>query len=140
MSTEILWPTFALVLLIFAVWVAMVAERLGHFRGNWPKREDVAEGDDALSFASTSGKNFRALFELPVLYFALVPLLLLTNQGSRLQALLAWTFVTMRTLQSFVHIRSTKWGVSGAALLLSNIVLASMWIVFFVDMVFATGS
>ena len=51
----LLWPTFALVALILAVWLALVVKRLRHVKANPPTR------------------NLANLFEMPVLYFALVP-------------------------------------------------------------------
>ena len=38
MTLGILWPTFALVALIFAVWATLLVRRLGHIRSNPPGR------------------------------------------------------------------------------------------------------
>lgn len=140
MPLAILWPTFALVLLIFTVWVMMSAQRAVHYYRNRPDKGDLARGDTALSHPTPLSANFRALFQLPVLYFALVPLLLLTHRAGHLEVALAWIFVALRAVQSLLHIGTKKWGASGAAILFSNIALVIMWIAFFVDMLQAAGA
>ena len=135
MPSDILWPTFALALLIFMVFVTMHAWRFVHFYRTKPSKQDLAQSDAALSYPTSASANFHALCQLPMLYFALVPLLMLTHQGDwLLQVVLAWSFVVLRFVQSFIHLCTKKWGASGAAMLISTIVLAAMWIAFFIGM------
>lgn len=42
MSSAILWPTFALVLLIFVVPVTLATQRFRHVRANPPRAENIA--------------------------------------------------------------------------------------------------
>ncbi|MGN6268614.1 MAG: MAPEG family protein [Sphingomonas sp.] len=145
MPFGILWPTFALVALIFIVWIAMVVARFGHVRRNPPSAADFADGDSALRYfrpVEMPANNLRNLFEMPVLYFALVPLLLMTHHGDHLQVVLAWIFVALRCLHSVIHIRrisSTGMPPRTIVYLLSCLVLFVMWIVFFVDMLHAAS-
>jgi hypothetical protein len=95
----ILWPTFALVALIFTVWFILFVQRIGHMRRNPPRAEDIATGEAAMRYftpVEMPANNLRNLFEMPVLYFALVPLLLITHHANHLQVLLAWIFVVLR--------------------------------------------
>ena len=133
----ILYPTFALALLVFIVWAVMNFQRFEHLFPNPPSAESLAQDDIALSYPTPASANFRGLCELPVLYFALVPLLLLTKETNQLQVALAWVFVVLRIAQSFIHIRTTKWGASGTAMLFSTIGLAAMWVAFFIDILHA---
>lgn len=141
MSTAILWPTFALVALIFAVWFVMYVQRIGHMRRTPPTAEDFATGAAALRYfqpVEMSANNFRNLFEMPVLYFALVPLLMVMGQGGGVQAGLAWSYVLLRGLHSVIHVRRGSVMRRFMVYLASCVVLAAMWVGFAVDMVRAT--
>ena len=133
----ILWPTFALVALIFIVWFVLFVQRFGHMRRNPPRTEDIATGEAAMRYftpVEMSANNLRNLFEMPVLYLALVPLLLITHHANHLQVLLAWIFVALRALHSFIHIGPKKVMPRFMVYLASCIVLSAMWIGFAIDM------
>jgi hypothetical protein len=133
----ILWPTFALVALIFIVWFVLFVQRFGHMRRNPPRAEDIATGEAAMRYftpVEMSANNLRNLFEMPVLYLALVPLLLITHHANHLQVLLAWVFVALRALHSFIHIGPKKVMPRFMVYLASCIVLSAMWIGFAIDM------
>jgi hypothetical protein len=142
MPFAILWPTFALVLLIFIVWAVLFVQRFGHMRRNPPGADDLAGGAAALrTFAPVemAANTLRNLFEMPVLYFALVPLLLVTRHADHLQVILAWTFVVLRAVHSVIHIGPKRVPARFLVSLASCLVLAAMWIVFFVDMLHAAS-
>jgi len=133
----ILWPTFALVALIFTVWFILFVQSIGHMRRNPPRAEDIATGEAAMRYftpVEMPANNLRNLFEMPVLYFALVPLLLITHHANHLQVLLAWIFVVLRALHSFIHIGPKKVMPRFMIYLASCITLSAMWIGFAIDM------
>jgi hypothetical protein len=133
----ILWPTFVLVALIFTVWFILFVQRIGHMRRNPPRAEDIATGEAAMRYftpVEMPANNLRNLFEMPVLYFALVPLLLITHHANHLQVLLAWIFVVLRALHSFIHIGPKKVMPRFMIYLASCITLSAMWIGFAIDM------
>lgn len=136
MGISILWPTFALVGLMFIVYLMMFVKRFGHIRANPPKDADLATGEAALRYfepVEMPANNYRNLFEMPVLYFALVPLLLITGHDSLTQMVLAWVYVGLRYVHSFVHIGPKKVPVRALLFSLSALVLLAMWIGFAVD-------
>ena len=136
MGISILWPTFALVALVFVVFAVMFAKRFGHIRANPPRADDLASGEAALRYfapVEMPANNFRNLFEMPVLYFALVPLLLITNQDSVAQVALAWIYVALRYLHSFIHIGPKKVPVRAMLCVLTAVILSVMWIGFAID-------
>jgi len=136
----ILLPTFALVALIFIVWLTLFVQRMGHIRRNPPRSEDFATGASAMRYfepVEMAANNLRNLFEMPVLYFALVPLLMITHHANHLQVLLAWIFVVLRALHSFIHIGPKKVQPRFMVYLASCIVLSAMWIGFAFDIVSA---
>lgn len=135
---NIFWPTFALVAVIFAVWMTMFVQRSAHMRRTPPGTEDFASGDAARRYftpVEMPANNLANLFELPVLYFALVPLLIITGNVNTLQVLLAWAFVLFRAGHSIIHIGPKKVQARFIVYLLSTIMLVAMWVGFFVDMV-----
>lgn len=132
---HILWPTFAFVALVFAVWITLLVQRLGHLRRSPPRREDFATGAAATRYfepVGLAGDNLRNLFELPVLFLALVPLLMGTRQAGIAQVLLAWIFVILRAVHSWLHIGNHV-RARFRAYLASTVVLSAMWLGFLVD-------
>jgi hypothetical protein len=136
-DTGILSPTFALVALIFLVWMTLFVQRLGHIKRNPPRAEDFATGEAAMRYLAPvemPANNLRNLFEMPALYFALVPLLLVTHQAGHVQVVLAWIFVVLRALHSFIHIVPKKVRPRFIVYLASCITLSAMWIGFAIDL------
>ncbi len=137
---DILWPTFALVALIFIVWFTLFFQRAAYMKRNPPTAETFADGDSSLRYfrpVEMPANNLANLFEMPVLYFALVPLLIGTNHANLTQVTLAWIFVILRVLHSYIHIARMKVAVRFLAYAASTAVLMAMWIGFFIDMVAA---
>ena len=135
-DTAILWPTFALVALIFAVWTTLFVQRIGHIRRNPPRREDFATGAAAMRYfepVEMPANNLRNLFEMPVLYFALVPLLLVNGQAGTVQVVLAWIYVALRAVHSWIHIGPKRVQPRFMVYLASCAILSAMWIGFAVE-------
>lgn len=140
MVLGILWPTFALVALIFVVWFCMYVQRFAHMKRQPPQPADFADGAAQARYfgpVARPANNLANLFELPVLYFALVPLLILTTQASMAQVALAWCYVVSRATHSLIHIGPNKVAPRFAMYLLSCALLLAMWIGFFVDILAA---
>lgn len=137
---NIIWPTFALVALILVVWATLAVTRMRHIRRNPPRREDFVSAEAARRYfqpVEMPANNLANLFEMPVLYFALVPLLLITQHANHIQVALAWLFVALRAGHSFIHIVPKTVTARFIVYLASVIVLTIMWVGFFVDMVAA---
>jgi hypothetical protein len=137
MRIDILWPTFVLVAVIYAVWFVMFVKRSGHMRRNPPQPADFAHGDAAMRYfrpVEMPGNNLRNLFEIPVLYFALVPLLLVTHHAGHIQVALAWAYVVLRAIHSLIHVGPNPVIPRFLAYLASCVVLSAMWIGFAIDM------
>lgn len=133
---EMLWPTFALVALVFVMWATLLAQRIALLRRQPPTAGDLADGQSARRYFSAvemPANNLANLFEMPVLYFALVPLLILTTQASFAQVVLAWLFVATRAAHSWFHVGFRHVTRRFMAYLASCAVLSAMWIGFFVD-------
>jgi len=138
----ILLPTFALVALVFIVWLVLFVQRMGHIKRNPPRKEDFDTGAAAMRYfepVEMPANNLRNLFEMPVLFFALVPLLMITHHANHLQVLLAWIYVALRVLHSVIHIFVRKVQTRFMVYLLSCIVLSVMWIGFAIDIMSVPG-
>ena len=135
---NILWPTFALVALVMIVWFTLFVQRMAHMKRTPPTKETFATPSSSLAYfepVAMPANNLANLFEMPVLYFALVPLLVIGGMASPAQVVLAWAFVIFRAVHSYIHIGVRIVPARFFAYLASVIVLFAMWIGFFVDMV-----
>ncbi|WP_162233512.1 MAPEG family protein [Sphingomonas sp. Leaf11] len=139
MARAILWPTFALVALIFLVGITLLQARIGHMRRQRPRAADLAGGDATRAYfrpVERPAANLANLFEMPVLYFALVPLLLVTGLATLAQVALAWAYVAVRAGYSIAHITG-RVRPRFVLFLVSNGVLGAMWVGFAIDIGFS---
>jgi hypothetical protein len=106
-QTAIFGPFFAMMLLTLLVWVYMYIRRIGFITRNNIRPQDLAVPDELarLSPAAVSNPsdNLKNLFEIPVLFYALVLYLFATGQVDATYVSVAWVFVAFRALHSAVH-------------------------------------
>ena len=101
-----LYPAFALVALTAVVWVRLYFERVGEIRA---RRLDPQSLATAAAAAQTlrrvqASDNFRNLFEVPVLFYALCALVEAKGLSSPLLVLGAWVYVALRAIHSGIHL------------------------------------
>ena len=140
---NILWPTFALVLLIFVMWVATAVRRIGHTRRVPPTAGAFATRETAAAYfapVELPANNLANLFEMPVLYFALVPLLLVTRSADVFEVGLAWLFVIARVTHSYLHVVVRHVRIRFLTHVVGNAILSAMWLGFFIDMIAAANA
>lgn len=135
---SILKPVLTLVTLTFVMWVVMIVTRVKQFSQpeyrdlNPDTREKVAKA--LTGRAELSSNNFNNLFELPVLFYALVFVIAHLALVDNLHVTLAWVFVIFRILHSAVHCtynnvmhRFLLWLISAVAMwiMLARVLLAA---------------
>ncbi|HET6604533.1 MAG TPA: MAPEG family protein [Xanthomonadaceae bacterium] len=134
---DLLLPMFAMVLLTFAVWMAMYRSRIREIRARRIRIQNLAtRGDAAQQFQDTrAADNFQNLFELPVLFHAGVLATVMLGLASPLLEILAWVFVLSRVAHSFIHVTYNRvihrfyvYAFGGFVLLAYWIVLAVGWL------------
>jgi hypothetical protein len=105
-SYAIFWPVIALVGVTASVWVRMYFVRIGEMRTRRIHPQKVATSRAAAGVLEdvATADNFRNLFEVPVLFYAVCGALVITDTVTPLQLALAWGFVLARAAHSFVHI------------------------------------
>lgn len=99
-------PFFATIFLTLLVWVYMYIRRISFIRSNKFSAEELSP----IVFAQLSppevanpSDNLKNLFEIPVLFYALVLYLFVTQQVDTTYVTAAWVFVVFRALHSAVH-------------------------------------
>jgi hypothetical protein len=92
---------------------------------NWPTR------------ASQFAYSFANQFELPVLFYVLTILEIITHHADFLFVMLAWIFVIMRVLQAAVHITNNNVRFRGAYYGVGAIILFIMWVIYIVRILLA---
>lgn len=99
-------PFFATVFLTLLVWVYLYIRRIRLLKSSKILPKDLTPS--ALAQLSPPGvanpsDNFKNLFEIPVLFYALVLYLFITKQVDTVYVNAAWVFVVFRALHSVVH-------------------------------------
>lgn len=127
----LLLPVFALVLLVFIVAVTMLRARIAEMKRLriHPQKFATSAGTAQLECAAIAD-NFRNLFEMPVLFYLLVVLLMITGQQGMVFVALAWLYVALRYVHSFIHCGYNKVIHRFYAFAASVLVLAVMWVAF----------
>ena len=129
----ILLPLFVQVLLTIALGLHLAVRRRvalarGHaLAGHRHARAELAEGCDRRATMRISNQ-----FEMPVLFYVLTILALITKQADLLFVMMAWIFVVMRILQAGVFVTSNHVPIRGAFFGIGFIVLVIMWILFII--------
>ena len=128
----ILLPLFVQVLLTFSVGFLLALRRQRAFASgtrwqdialrepNWPK--------DAMQ----ASHSFSNQFEIPVLFYVLTILALITKQADLIFVVMAWIFVACRILQAYVHVTSNHVPTRGAFFGLAAIILFIMWAIYII--------
>ncbi len=134
----ILAPLFVQVALTLLLLFWMGRLRVVAVQGREVKFRDIALGQRAWPDRVTQVSNaYQNQFELPVLYYALVPLAIITKQADLLFVVLSWMFVAARLVQASIHTTSNRVFARFQAFAVAALVLAIMWVVFAVRIVAA---
>ena len=131
----LLWPMIAMAALIFLVWFVLVVHRFGHMKANPPAADNFTSGSAAKRYfepVERPANNLANLFELPILFFVIAILLIVTEMGNDVQVALAWGYVAARAVHSWLHIAG-KPRPRFMTYVLSNALLIAMWVGFTVD-------
>ena len=140
-NSAIVLPAIALVLLTAVVWVRLYVDRIRELR---QRRIDP----QALATSASAGQtmqrvqasdNFKNLFEVPVLFYALCAVLVSTQQVSAFFVIGAWVYVALRCLHSFIHLTYNRVMHRFAVYVLSTVILFVLWAVFAAQVLVSRG-
>jgi len=100
-------PFLALMLLTILVWTYMYIRRIHFIRVNRVTNRDLQNPEGLARIAPmgvvTPSNNLKNLFELPVIFYALLLFVYATGRVDGTYLAAAWVFVAFRTLHSLVH-------------------------------------
>jgi len=132
MRYVIFWPVIAQVVLVGAVAARMYAARVAELRARRIGPQAIATSRSAAEALRdvAAADNFRNLFEAPVLFFAVCGALAITDTVTPTQVSLAWTYVGLRTIHSFIHVTYNRVTHRFMAYLASLVTLCAMWALF----------
>ena len=106
-QTAIFGPFFATIALTVVVWVYMYVRRIRFITASKLTPAEMAIPGRLAELSppavSNPSDNFKNLFEIPVLFYALALYLYATSQVDAVYVYAGWTFVAFRALHSAVH-------------------------------------
>lgn len=106
MQEAIFSPFFTMIFLTLVVWVYLYVRRIQFITSrklNSDELSPIAFAQISPPNVSNPSDNFKNLFEIPVLFYALVLYLFVTKQVDLVYVNAAWIFVAFRVLHSAVH-------------------------------------
>ena len=134
----VLLPLFVEVLLTFGVMFGMMYFRTSTLRRGETRLADISLREPNWPRRATQfGYAFANQFELPVLFYVLTILVIITRHADLLFVLLAWIFVLMRVLQAVVHVTNNNVRMRGAYYGVGALILFIMWIIYMVRIILA---
>src|SRR5665213_4612672 len=125
----ILAPMGALAGLTFFVLLFVPAIRITRR----PSTQDSADGDIP---GNLSNPNYVDLLEMPVLFYVICLMLLVTARVDMASLWLAWIYVGLRALHSIVHLTYDNLRHRMTLFALSNFAVIAMWLFFFLQPAF----
>ena len=106
-GTEIFGPFFGMLMLTFVVWAVMYSRRISWIVKNKINTQELNTPEKGAAIAPESvsfpSHNFRNLFEMPVMFYALCLYLFVTGNVDTTFVSSAWLFVALRSVHSLVH-------------------------------------
>ena len=129
--TDLLLPVFVEVGLTFFLMFWMGILRRGALNSGVVKPSDIALREPAWPPRVLKVANsFHNQLELPMLFYVLVALILITSTNSLIFLLLAWIFVLSRLVHAYIHTGSNDVPSRSVAISVGAIALVVMWVVF----------
>ena len=137
---SVLLPVFVSVALTLVLLVWTGRARFAAFRAGEVKIKDVALGERNWPTRPQQIANtYQNQLELPVLFYILVALVLITRQADFLFVVMSWIFVATRLVHAYIYTTSNVVIRRFQAFLAGAIVLTAMWIVFAVKILLSGG-
>ena len=134
----VLLPVFVQVALTFALLVWMASARTRSVVRGETKIRDTALGQPAWPEQPTKISNcFNSQLQLPVLFYVLVILALMTKLADLLFVVMAWLFVLLRLAHAYIHTTSNHVPTRFKVFAVGMLVLLVMWLIFAVRVLIA---
>jgi len=127
----ILLPLFVQVILTFVLLYWMGYLRADAFKTGAVKARDIALREPNWPPRVSQISNaFHNQLEVPVLFYVLTILALMTRHADLLFVVMAWIFVVLRLVHAYIHVTDNYVSRRGLAFILGAVVLSLMWVIF----------
>ncbi|WP_065979162.1 MULTISPECIES: MAPEG family protein [Pseudoalteromonas] len=122
---------FTQVLLTFIIMFIMGKRRFRAAKQKTIEMKDflTMELEKAGSDVRVADRNFINQFEMPVLFFIACLTALQLNAVGYMFVALAWVYVLLRVVHSYIHLTSNTLKVRYYSFVISSLVMLSMWVV-----------
>jgi len=131
-AARLVYPVLALVLLTFLVLGALGVLRAAVARRHYPrgyfKLMQAPEGAELPRRPEAVARNLINLMEVPILFYAFVPLAIQFRVTDAYTVRCLWAFVAFRYLHTAIHISVNQVPLRFGAYLAAAIALASAWV------------
>ncbi|WP_046863698.1 MAPEG family protein [Microvirga massiliensis] len=125
---SILAPVFVRVALTLVLLAALGHARVGALRAGLVRMDEIALGERRWPTSVQKLANaFHNQLELPVLFYLVVVIALLTRQADVLFVILSWCFVLMRLVHAAIHITTNVVAQRFQVFSVGVILLAILW-------------
>lgn len=130
-----IFPVFALVMLTFGIMILMGKRRFKAIRNgkipiaffkDYQKREAFLIPEEV----QLANRHYENLFEMPILFYALIPLLIITDRTDNITLFFSWAFVVARYVHAIIHLTNNKLFWRMRAFTISSFILFLLWVRF----------
>ena len=122
-----LWPMFAHVALIYALYFLLSKRRFAAVRAGRAKaaqfRENRSEPDESVAARNSLANQF----ELPILFYVASILLYLVDADNLATVALGWLFVLSRYAHAYVHVTSNRLRYRRPAFIVGFVAVGLLW-------------
>jgi hypothetical protein len=135
----ILYPLFAMFLLVCIVAGTMLRQRITFYKTNrvHPQKTATSMEMAATIKDTRASDNFRNLFEIPVLFYVAIFAIQTSGLTNTAYLVLAWGYVAARYVHSYIHCTSNIVMNRFYAFLTSCFCLIGMWLLLAYQLIFA---
>lgn len=135
----LLAPVFVQVLLTFVLLFSMGGARVGALQRREVKMGQIALGNDAWPERVKQFSNsFHNQLELPILFYVLVVLVLVTRKIDIVIVSLAWLFVLLRIVHAYIHTSRNVVTRRFYVFIAGALALLAMWVYFAAQIIVAS--
>ncbi len=129
--TAVILPVLVQVGLTFLLLLWLGRSRVSRLRSGEVRVKDIALGERNWPTRILQIQNsYHNQFELPVLFYALVALALITRKADMLFVVMSWMFVASRLVHAAIHTTSNRLVWRFQAFTVGVLILAAMWVIF----------
>ncbi len=133
---ELLTPLLVQVALTFVLLFTMGYHRVSSISKGQIRVRDIAlRQPNWLEVTTRIGNAYHNQLEMPLLFYLLVCLLLITKLDDNLFLILAWGYVVLRLIHAVIHVSTSRARLRFFVFAASSVVLLLMWLRFAVKLI-----